>query len=121
MIDIEKCWEWTGVRRKSDGRAMNGHSYAYRTVYESVVGPCPPGVAHHRCENPGCVNPTHLEFITQGSHIRGHGLPGDWGQADKTHCRNGHPYDEENTYHWRGQRQCRACRLAAGRRHRKKD
>ena len=101
---------------------MSGRStYAYRTVYESVTGePCPPGVAHHRCENPSCVNPEHLEFITQGEHVTGHGLPGDWGQADKDQCPQGHPYDGENTYHWHGERQCRECRRQANARYRAK-
>lgn len=29
--------------------------------------------------------------------------------AAKTHCPNGHPYDEENTYLYRKNRQCRTC------------
>ena len=122
MIDTTRCWIWTGRLRKEDGRAMSGRTiYAYRTVYEAATGePCPPGVAHHRCENPACVNPEHLEFITQGEHLKGHGLPGDWGQADKTECPSGHPYTAENTYVWRGERQCRECRRQANARYRAK-
>jgi hypothetical protein len=34
---------------------------------------------------------------------------GAWNKA-KTHCPQGHPYDEANTCHLKtGQRQCRAC------------
>ena len=111
-IDIEKCWIWTGPSRKDDGRAMASRQYAYRLVYESVTGgPCPPGSAHHKCENPSCVNPTHLEFVTQTEHMRQHGWGGDSGQAAKTHCAQGHPYDDENTYRLpNGHRVCRACR-----------
>lgn len=36
--------------------------------------------------------------------------------ASKTECDNGHPFDEVNTYLWRGKRGCRTCRRAAGRR-----
>ena|ERR1017187_3021915 len=32
---------------------------------------------------------------------------GDRCQAQKTHCPQGHPYDNENTYLWRGKRKCR--------------
>ncbi len=32
----------------------------------------------------------------------------------KTHCRHGHPYDELNTYWYRGYRLCKACQTAAG-------
>jgi len=111
---------WPGRRRKEDGRAMAGSAdYAYRLVYEAATGqPCPEGVAHHRCEEPGCVNPWHLDFITQGEHLSGHGLPGDWGQAAKTECPQKHPYDNENTYWYKGERHCRKCRREAGRRHR---
>jgi hypothetical protein len=31
------------------------------------------------------------------------------GLALRTHCPQGHPYDEANTRYWRGQRRCRAC------------
>ena len=115
MIDFERCWEWPGTRRKKDGRAMAGRAfYAYRAVYEAATGaPCPSGSAHHLCENPGCINPMHLKFVTQGEHLAEHDLAGDNHQADKTHCPQGHPYDEANTYHWNGERHCRICRREA--------
>lgn len=118
MINTDKCWEWGGKCRKSDGRAMSGRSYAYRLVYQSATGePCPPGAAHHRCENPGCVNPWHLEFLPQSSHNKAHERGGDWGQADKTHCPSGHEYTGENTYTYtrkngRVERHCRTCAAA---------
>jgi hypothetical protein len=31
-------------------------------------------------------------------------------RGQQTHCPKGHPYDEANTYHWKGHRQCRACK-----------
>ena len=107
------CWIWPTVR-KSDGRAMSGRQYAYRVLYAAINGTPPPEgtIAHHLCENPACVNVLeHIEWITQGQHIAAHGLPGDWGNADKTECPAGHEYDDENTYIApRGDRQCRECR-----------
>lgn len=99
---------------------MSGRSdYAYRLVYEAATGlPCPEGVAHHTCENPACVNPHHLQFIPREQHLKEHDLHGDWGQALKTHCPQGHAYDDENTYVYRGERGCRICRREAGRRYR---
>jgi len=35
----------------------------------------------------------------------------------KTHCPQGHPYDEANTFYVRNQRQCKACRRAYGAAH----
>ncbi len=38
--------------------------------------------------------------------------PGNF-NADKTHCKHGHPFDAANTYHAsNGERRCRACRRA---------
>lgn len=37
-------------------------------------------------------------------------------QSKKTHCPQGHPYDETNTYVWRGRRSCRTCNNAYTRR-----
>lgn len=112
------CWRWKGRHRKEDGRPVLRKRYVYRLVYEDLHGPIPRGCGlHHRCDRPWCVNPAHVEPMRQRDHLRLHGLPGDWGQADKTHCPSGHTYSPENTYRWRGERHCRACRVAAKRRY----
>ena len=35
----------------------------------------------------------------------------------KSHCPHGHPYDDVNTYHYNGGRQCKACTRANGKKH----
>ena len=42
---------------------------------------------------------------------------GDRNWADKAACKEGHPFSEENTYWNRGNRYCRECSRAAGRRY----
>ena len=117
-FDGGQCWQWLGRHRKEDRRPVNGREYAYRTLYRASHGPIPRGCGlHHRCDRPWCVNPAHLEPIRQGDHLRLHGLPGDWGQADKAQCPAGHVYTEENTYRWRNARHCRTCRLETKRRY----
>lgn len=86
----EACWEFAGARGyrghgqvKVDG-AMR---LAHRVVYEALVGPIPEGLElHHLCENPPCVNPTHLRPMTRQEHgsqhsrdvcPRGHALTPD--------------------------------------------
>lgn len=109
------CWRWTGHHRSYDGRPVLGKKYAYRVVFEEVTGQqCPPGVAHHLCENSWCVNPWHLEFKTPSAHARDHDYLGALNR-NATQCPQGHKYTPENTYvSRRGNgstfRSCRTCR-----------
>jgi hypothetical protein len=115
------CLKWKGTHRV-DGRPIRGKLYVYQLAYEIKHGPLKRGlILHHRCKNVWCINPDHLEPMTQSQHMREHGFGGDAhvGQALKTHCPAGHPYDDENTYRYKGERHCRACRLESRRRHRK--
>lgn len=75
-IDPETgCWEWQGLKHRGYGRSQFvGHSqYAHRAYYAAAFGPIPEGQhVHHRCENPGCVNPDHLELTLHHLHLRYH-------------------------------------------------
>lgn len=43
-------------------------------MHEQAVGPLPAkAVGHHVCLQPPCVNPDHIEWITQGEHLKRHG------------------------------------------------
>lgn len=65
------------------------------------------------------MNVAHLEPVPQRENMLRAGAKfGDWGQADKQECPEGHPYDEENTYTYETkdgstERHCRKCRRAA--------
>jgi HNH endonuclease len=108
------CWIWTGAGSKEGyGRIwLNGGNYGtHRLSYELLVGPIPDGlVIDHLCRNPPCVNPAHLEPVTDRENLhRGVGVVAI--NAAKTHCPQGHEYDEQNTYHEPGGkgRQCKTC------------
>jgi len=69
------CWLWLGGSKldrtglRTSGFA--GRSSAYRYAYEEFVGPIPAGsVIDHVCEDPMCVNPEHLEAVSNGENIR---------------------------------------------------
>lgn len=69
------CWLWTGSRdnRPSSpyGRLnirLPGRQHvqikAHRMSYETFVGPIPEGhEVDHRCNNPICINPQHLQAV----------------------------------------------------------
>lgn len=67
------CWEWNGPRMTLDyGRVGRGGArvLAHRLAYETWVGPIPEGlVVRHRCDNPPCINPNHLEIGTQKDNV----------------------------------------------------
>lgn len=112
------CWIWTGaignkgyghitVRRPGFRSTLDAH----RLAYEFVVGEIPPGLQlDHLCRVRRCVNPAHLDPVTRKENIlRGVGPTAV--NARKTHCKRGHPFDEENTgRNTGGGRACRACR-----------
>lgn len=111
------CWEWNGTRDEHNYGRIHlkyRHRGAHRVVYEMLVGPIPDGLQlDHLCRNPPCVNPAHLEPVTQRENLlRGNTLAA--ANAAKTHCPQGHEYTPENTYQSAGKRRCRRCESAAG-------
>lgn len=110
----DDCWIWlAGLTHNGYGRfTVDGKNVpAHRWSYERFVGPIPDGlVIDHLCRTPACVNPEHLEPVTQRENaLRGVGPTA--ANAVKTHCAQGHEYTPENTYVYpsRGWRMCRRC------------
>ena len=118
---------------ETDSAAGELAAHYYRPVYERQ--PCGDTYVHivmanlvglpgtgpnvlHTCDNPPCFEPAHLFRGTQSDNMKdcrdkGRLRPGA-GRHNiaKTHCPQGHPYSEANTYvSAKGSRICRACRV----------
>ena len=112
MKHVEKtdtCWIWKGayglynLRFKplkygfySTVLPTKRRVGAHRWSYELHKGPIPKGLQiDHLCKNTLCVNPDHLEAVTQQTNL----LRSDCVTTlnrKKTHCPSGHKYDGDN-------------------------
>lgn len=112
------CWLWIGPTWGFGyGRFKIGHKYGQAHRYSFQLAN--PGraiedlwVLHH-CDNPLCVNPAHLFLGTRQDNMDDMKAKGRGNNAHRgiTHCKHGHPFDEQNTYTTsRGARQCRICK-----------
>lgn len=87
-----ECWLWLGSHGKGYGRfsidgVLRG---AHRVAFEWLRGPIKSGlVIDHLCRNPICVNPAHMEAVTNRENImRGYGIAAK--EFSQTHCKYGH-------------------------------
>lgn len=99
------CWEWRAGRLPDVGHPPSSTGYgrfwtgdrfmlAHRWAYELLVGPIPAGLTlDHLCRNPPCVNPSHLEPVTQAENIR-RGMPYRTSKPQRTRCKFGHEFIE---------------------------
>lgn len=110
-----ECWIWTaGVTPSGYGsfKLLGKNTAAHRLAYTITKGAIPNDlVLDHICRNRLCVNPDHLEIVTQKVNIlRGAGPSAS--NDEKTHCPRNHPLEKPNlilSNLKRGARECVAC------------
>ena len=110
------CWLWTGAL-STRGYARIWHQgqmrQAHRIMYEMTRGSIPnPLVIDHLCRVRHCVNPDHMEVVTNRENLlRGVGITAK--NYRKTHCIRGHIFNYENTVILPSKptvRHCRKCK-----------
>lgn len=120
------CQLWLGAASKQGygsvcfrGRSASAH----RTSYELAKGPIPKGlVIDHLCRVPACVNPDHLEAVTNLENtLRGMNFIAT--RKRQTHCKHGHELSGSNLMPGSlimGWRNCKKCHAANTARYKKK-
>lgn len=112
------CWIWTGARVRGYGIVMRekhpgfGRTCvpAHRDVYELLVRPLEPHeLLDHLCRSRACVNPDHVDPVTQKENLRRSARTQASRNAAKTHCPAGHEYAGTNLIMHAGMRFCREC------------
>jgi hypothetical protein len=113
------CWPWLASKERGYGKfGVNGsNARAHRIAYELAFGDVAGGmVLDHLCRNRACVNPLHLEAVSNKDNLmRGAGNNGAL-YVHKTHCNKGHPLIPENLYLRKVMRrerdyQCKTCSI----------
>lgn len=111
------CLLWVGAMTPSGyGRFyFEGRLWvASRWIYTHHHGPIPEGlVVRHTCDNPSCVNLSHLILGTQDDNLQDMRDRGRYrnGHGEKAHCIRGHPLSGNNIYEYGdGRRHCKKCR-----------
>lgn len=113
-IDKNGCWIWMAGTDKDGYGTYSPYRKkvrAHRYSYELFKGKIPNGlVIDHLCKNTSCVNPYHLEVVTNKENILRGNCPSAI-NSRKKYCKNGHLLSGENLYiqEKTGKRFCREC------------
>ena len=95
------CWYWQGHISKPHEYGNFSFGYqqtgAHRASYMLHIGDIPEGYEiDHLCKIPYCVNPDHLEAVTQAENSRRSAIGKSWELHLLKKCSKGHDVQGEN-------------------------
>lgn len=107
------CWLWTAGVTTTGYGAFTPQRHvqvkAHRWSYEAVNGPIPDGlVLDHLCRNTLCVNPSHLEPVTNEENVL-RGFSPHAVNARRSRCAEGHEFEYRTRVDGTLRRWCREC------------
>jgi HNH endonuclease len=112
-----ECWYWAGSVQQSGygsiwDKTKKKNLRAHRAVYEALVGKIPEGlVLDHLCMNKLCVNPEHLEAVTQRENMRRCDYSTRYNpRANIMLCPHGHSLDRIRMHYDKAHRECGTCK-----------
>lgn len=83
---------------------------AHRFSFELFTGSIPKGLlVRHKCDNPPCVNPGHLELGTKADNAQDMAARGRCANQKRDFCPRGHPLAAPNLRAKKGKRACLSC------------
>lgn len=100
--DLGPCWIWVGHLNSKGYATYRGQ--ASRHVWKEWTGTAVPDDMQldHLCFVRACVNPAHLEIVTNAENMRRQ-------VENKLYCRNGHVLAEVGTVRLSGAQRCTKC------------
>ena len=105
------CWIWNGSKcgpgyGESWDHLAKRKIMAHRLSFMLSKGPIPSHLEiDHTCNVRPCVNPDHLQLLTHKENCSKR-------DSKKTHCKQGHPWINENIYAHKRGRVCKICMKA---------
>lgn len=118
------CWLWLYCKTAAGYGQLsykNKRQFTHRLAYELWRDPVPTGLTlDHLCRNRACMNPTHLEAVTQKTNCLREVSPAALNK-DKQQCKRGHTLGANNIIFVKRGRQCKLCDRARNARQRAKN
>lgn len=122
-LDVETgCWDWIGAKYRNGygstkvigtRRSCMAHRLSYLILRGAIDETL---VLDHLCRNRACINPDHLEQVTQAENLRRAGtilriISSAKERGSRPTCPKGHPLSGENLYTYPSNPTHRACRI----------